>query len=125
MTPRSRQLTDEEKARARELYGRFGSWAKVAPHFGMGVTAFRDRMGVTPQRRNRRVHSRVVVRSQSRIRRDGALYDPHRDAPPTYANEANAVVLGDPPLGRREMLEENAARTDPKIGAPPTKFWHL
>jgi hypothetical protein len=44
--------------------------------------------------------------------RDEALYDPRRDGEQAYASPF-AQVLGDPPIGRREMLEANARATAP------------
>lgn len=37
-------------------------------------------------------------------RRDRALYDPERDGAPKYESDV-AQFMGDPPIGRREMLE--------------------
>jgi len=39
-----------------------------------------------------------------RVSRAGALYDPLRDAPPQHA-DLTAAVMGDPPIGRRAIIE--------------------
>lgn len=118
-------MTEADKARARALYVELGSWAKVAAQMLMGVTTLRDKMGVTPQKRYS--SRRPVDPSPSRVqvRRAGALYDPKRDGDPVYDNEVNAAVLGDPPRGRRELLEANAARTAPPEVHPNAVYWRL
>jgi hypothetical protein len=126
MSPRTRGLTAEDKRRAWDLYAKLGSWARVASHFGMGVTTFRDRMGIVARSNYRqRHHSLIQSQSFDAKRREAALYDPHRDEPLIYDNEANAMVLGDPPRGRRELLEAHAERTAPPPTHPNAKPWHL
>jgi len=43
------------------------------------------------------------------VRRDLALYDPMRDAPVRHA-DLTALVMGDPPIGRR-AIDQHQART--------------
>ena len=126
MSRRVRNLTPEDKRRAWGLYSKLGSWARVAKRFDIGVTTLREKIGVTPQTRfGSRRPPPVAVQSSATKRRETALYDPHRAEPPVYDNEINATILGDPPRGRRELLEANAARTAPPDMHPNSKYWHL
>lgn len=126
MSRRARNLTPEDKRRAWDIYAQVGSWAKVAKRFDIGVTTLREKIGVTPQTRySSRRQTPVMARSFDTKRRETALYDPHRDKPPVYDNETNAMILGDPPRGRRELLEANAERTSPPDAHPNSKYWHL
>lgn len=122
----ARDLTAEEKRRAWDIYAKVGSWAKVAKRFDIGVTTLREKIGVTPQTRySSRRQAPVVTQSFDARRRETALYDPHRDGEPVYDNDVNAALLGDPPRGRRELLEANAERTAPVWPHPNARYWHL
>lgn len=123
---RTRELTADEKQRAWDLYAQLKSWSKVAVEMKLAVTTLRYKMGLDAHTRGssrRPVH--IVERSCSAKRRDSALYDPHRDGDPIYDNHANAMLLGDPPRGRRELLEAHAERTRPPELHPLSKVWHL
>lgn len=73
----------------------------------------------TPRRQYMRGAVPVVVTgSEPR----NPLYDPRRDDAPRYESQT-AVICGDPPVGRREMLERNANATRPRVRAQES--WHL
>jgi hypothetical protein len=59
-----------------------------------------------------------------RPKRGEALYDPERDGPPRYARQEDSI-LGDPPIGRRQMLEENASRQRGSVQHPNARPWRL
>jgi hypothetical protein len=64
------------------------------------------------------------LRSGPQPSRDEALYDPERDGPPRYADETKHQ-FGDPPIGRRELLEASARRNhrDDSLWRRNTKPW--
>lgn len=64
----------------------------------------RQQIGVKPPRNGTRgLKTRAMVDGTYEAK---AIYNPHRDGYPEYASPY-AQFLGEPPIGRRELLERN------------------
>lgn len=129
-----RPLRPTEVARAHRLRGELGSWRAVARAMGVSKTTLREKLGLDA--RGRGECSGPIVGHVAggatpppllnRTRRSApdAIYDPVRDGE-AAAQDLTSSLLGDPPPGRRELLEASAARTAPPETHPNAKYWRL
>src|SRR5215204_5543397 len=113
------RYTEDQHASIRSLYAKYRNVRRVAEAIGCSQDTVRRVVSpkfaarrlaaqraaytktYTPTRERHRVHRAAAVEP-----RDPA-FDPHRDGYPLYASPY-AEFLGDPPIGRRQMLAARA-----------------
>jgi hypothetical protein len=112
MPGRPSRITEQDRAKMRKRYAECGNAKAVARE--LGCQPYEIKRAVDPAYnerylRKRREYQRDRYIPVERRKLDPVvfnydpLYDPRRDGYPVYA-DAQAELLGDPPVGRREMI---------------------
>jgi hypothetical protein len=112
------RYTEAQRVRMRALYAKHRNVRRAAEEFGCAPDVLRRAVDPATAERRRISHRNAYLKSyiptigRHRVHRrpqetSDPAFDPRRDGYPEYTSPY-AEFLGDPPVGRRQMLAEHA-----------------